>query len=172
MIQRDSVSRAPDLRIDFSSNRERRSSVWSCLTIRSVYSTCLSIMTHSPSNLKRRRPHRAQFSMNRENPIELPIWIRRRDCGADLSHYTGLAQPHVSDAIFVAKGEIDGPELVEGARVQAEVLLEGRQEENLAVGRGSLLGRHDVVGSQITAADLLHNLPCLAKLKATNKILI
>lgn len=53
-----------------------------------------------------------------------------------------LPEPDVRDPIFVAEVELEGPELVEGAAVDAQVLLQRFLEELSLVERGPYLSRH------------------------------
>lgn len=53
-----------------------------------------------------------------------------------------LAQPHVCDAILVAKGDVEVAVSIKGAAVEADILLERLEEKGALVDGGFGFARH------------------------------
>ena len=54
-----------------------------------------------------------------------------------------LAQPNVCDAIFVAKGYVEGAVGIKGAAIEADVLLQSLEEKGPVVDGGICFARHE-----------------------------
>ncbi len=99
------------------------------------------------------RPHqRTELAIDREDAVELPVWVRCDHLTTDITYHSCLPYPNVCLAVDVwVRGELegDGSVLVESAGIEAEVLTEGGEKEVGLVGGGARSVRHP--GRGVTA---------------------